>query len=521
MSAGKHSGAPGYIPSVLRAILLLLLLAGPAAAQGSPFIPLDHPLLPLAEYLIARGDVADPSPMVRPFRRLDLLAAIAHAQLDPATPSGRLAAELTRAFAEPADENWFRLEGAVGADGFSRARRDLFRPAGDGGVRPFITGEMTGRFGPLVLVTRPMAENRLKLDPDWAGATIQQRKNQAYRFADAYLAAQWTHARLFFGQTERNWGPSGAGAAGLSIANAGYPRTDLGFDVVFRRLQFSVVGTQLTDMTGSDGKNHHRYLMAHRLNVRATKRLDLAFWETAILAGADQTFDPNFQNAMVLFSFPLQLGLRDNRNTILGGDLGWRAGRALRIEAQAMIDDRWRHKADPTGTGEVAHPGRWAMTVGATGALGRSLGWRSRFEVVNSLAYRTADSAESFLDRGVGIGPQFPDHWALEAGLSIPVRRTWLVTPLVTVLRQGAGRIDQPFPAGQALTDTPELLIGPVATTIRLGGDLSGQAGPLRLTATGGYFHTTNAGQLAGVTSNRFEARLRVTVGAGFQGVVR
>ncbi|MBL8986021.1 MAG: hypothetical protein JNJ80_07110, partial [Gemmatimonadetes bacterium] len=62
-------------------LVLLLAAAGPLAAQGSPFVPLDHPLLPLAEYLIARGDVADPSPMIRPFRRADLIRAIEAAQL--------------------------------------------------------------------------------------------------------------------------------------------------------------------------------------------------------------------------------------------------------------------------------------------------------------------------------------------------------------------------------------------------------------------------------------------------------
>jgi hypothetical protein len=506
---------------VRRPLILLVFLAAPLAGQSSPFIPLDHPLLPLAEHLIARGDLADPTPMIRPFRRADLIAAIDRARLDPATPSGRIAARLRRALADPPGDNWFRIEPMAGIDGFTRGRRDLFRPAGAGGIRPFISVDLAGRFGPILLVSRPTAENRLKLDPDWAGSSIQLAKRQAYRFADAYLAAEWRHLRLFFGQMDRNWGPSGVGALGLSIAEAGYPRTDAAFDLIFDRVQIDVLGTRLTDMVGPDGRAHHRYFMAHRLNIRPTKRLDLAIWETGVLAGADQAFDPNFANPLLLFSFPAQFGLPDNRNTIIGGDLGWRVGRSARIQAQAMIDDLWRHRADPSGTGEPAHPGRWAATLAASGALGPALGWRARLGVVSSLAYRTIDSAESFLDRGVGIGPQFPDHWALEAGLTVPVRSGWLVTPLVTLLRQGEGRIDTPFPTGRSLTDTPELLIGTVATTVRIGGDIAGQAGPFRFTGTGGYFHTANPDQVPGRSRNRFEARVRLTLGFATHGAVQ
>src|SRR5262249_26276424 len=156
---------------------------------------------------------------------------------------------------------------------------------------------------------------------------LQRRKTQAYRFIDGYLSAQWKHVRLFYGQMDRNWGP--AGSLGLSIANYAYPRSDVGLDLVFDRLQFSVVGTQVSDMVSIDGTTNKRYFMAHRLNVKVTKRLDLALWETGLLAGTNQSFDPAFRNPMVLWLFPIQFGEPDNRNSILGGDLRWRVGRVL------------------------------------------------------------------------------------------------------------------------------------------------------------------------------------------------
>jgi len=500
-------------------LVLLLAAAGPLAAQGSPFVPLDHPLLPLAEYLIARGDVADPSPMIRPFRRADLIRAIEAAQLDPASPSGRIAASLRAAWSDPADPNWVRVAPRAGLDAFTSARRDLLHPAGDDGARFYADLALEGRFGPLVLVSRPAAENRLKGDPDWAGAGLQRRKSQAYRFVEGYLAAQFEHARLFFGQMDRNWGP--VGALGLSVANAAYPRTDLGLSVVFRDLQFDVVAAGLTPMKASDGSIPDRLFLAHRLNVRVTRRLDLALWETGVLTGSAESPDLAFTNPMVLLSFPIQLGRADDRNAIIGGDLSWRIPGGIRVQGQAMIDDRWRRKADPQGTGEPAHPGRWALSGVLAGPLGGGAAWRASLGVISSLAYRTIDSTESFLDRGLGIGPTFPDQVTAGAAVQIPVRGRWLVTPDVVLLTQGEGRLDAPFPTGAALTATPELFLGRKATTLRLGATVSGGTERFQVDATGGYHHTTTADHVAGRTRTRFEGRLRVTVGLSRQGAIR
>ena len=506
----KDSRSAHYIPAV-RLPLLLLILALPLAAQSSPYVPLDHPLLPAAEFLIARGDIDDPSPMIRPFRRSDLLRVLGHAELDPNTPSGRVAAELVKAFTEPPGDHWIRVSPRLGVDGFSRARRDLFHPAGDGGVRPYLESSFELRSGPLVLMSRAAAENRLKLDPDWPGTTFQNTKSQAYRFIDAYIAGQWKHGRLFFGQMDRNWGPPGS--AGLSIANQGYPRTDLAFDIVFRDLMFSAVATQLTEMKSTDGSVHKRYFAAHRLNVRLTHRLNIALWETAVLTGPNRSFQQGLANTMILFSFPAQQGMADDRNTILGGDLTWRPAQRLLLQGQAMVDDMWRRKADPNGTGEPVHPGRWAATMVGSGALGNRLSWRAHLAVVNALAYRTVDSAKNFVDRGLGIGPQFPDNLSLGLGVGVPVGKSWLVTPDLTLFKQGEGRLDQPFPLGASLTATPELFQGTVESTWRLGARVSGGLGAFQLLGDGGWHHVTNLNHIVGASRSRFEARLRATIG--------
>src|SRR5437867_1200204 len=170
------------MPRPLWLFILTVCLPRPCSGQASPYIPLDHPLLPLIESLIARGDLPDPSPMIRPFRRSDLLRAIDSAGLDSTSSSGRIAAELRARFADRTNEAWWRLAPRLGAQGFTHARRDLLHPGGDGGVRGYGDLALEGRFGSLILASRLAAENRLKLDPDWSGAEIQRRKREACRF---------------------------------------------------------------------------------------------------------------------------------------------------------------------------------------------------------------------------------------------------------------------------------------------------------------------------------------------------
>src|SRR3954449_9982028 len=142
---------------VLRAAALVCGVLVPArlAAQGSPYLPLDDPRLPLLEHLIARGDVADPSPQVRPFRWADAARVLAAADTAGA-PARDLVAALHRGFEVPAGDRW-RLAARGGAQAFSHVRRDVLHPLGPDGVRPYadFTGEAT--MGPIVLVSRPAA----------------------------------------------------------------------------------------------------------------------------------------------------------------------------------------------------------------------------------------------------------------------------------------------------------------------------------------------------------------------------
>ncbi|MGH7579840.1 MAG: hypothetical protein ACREM9_06690, partial [Gemmatimonadales bacterium] len=138
---------------LLAAVLLGALAPVRGAAQSSPYLPLDDPRLPQLEYLIARGDIADPSPMVRPFRRADALRVLAGADTNEATAA--LIQHLRQELEEPSDSIGWRAGVRVGGQAYSHIRRDLLHPLGPDGLRPY--GELLGEasIGPFTLVSRP------------------------------------------------------------------------------------------------------------------------------------------------------------------------------------------------------------------------------------------------------------------------------------------------------------------------------------------------------------------------------
>jgi hypothetical protein len=122
----------------------------------------------------------------------------------------------------------------------------------------------------------------------------------------------------------------------------------------------------------------------------------------------------------------------------------------------------------------------------------------------------------------VGLGRNFADMDQLSALATVPVGNRWLLTPELTVLRQGEGEIDDPFPATPAEAgELPQLFIGVVERTYRAAVGVSGRQGPLDLRASAGVHHVVNADHQEGRTVNRFEGRLQATLGVSRGGALR
>ncbi len=488
--------------------------AAPVAAQdpaqpASPYVALDDPRLPLLEYLIARGDIADPSPMVRPFRRADAVRA-----LDSATAAGdpAVVASLRASFADPAGTNAWRVAARGGAQGYSHARRDVLHPRGAARVRPYadVAGELIA--GNVVLVSRLAQEPRVVDDPEWPG---RRDLTLAWRMIEAYGSAQFRYGSLYYGLMDRNWGP--VGLPGIGLSDYGYPRTELGVEVGAGGIRVAALASSLRDQRDSLGQVVHRYFFAHRLGVRVTDRLHVALWETTVLSGVDRDFDGRYRNPLSLLLLTNQYGLGADGNVMIGLDARWRVARHATLEAQIALDDLTYENT----TGATRYPSRYALTVTGSGALGARLSWRAFYTRATSLAFRTLDPFENFTDAGVGLGRNFDDQDQLTLRVSRPLGVRWLFTPELTLLRQGEGRLDLPFPATDLDAGrTPEIFIGTVERTWRAGLNVSGREGPLDLRADLGLHHVTNAGNEPGRTMNRFEGRFQATLGIAKRGVL-
>jgi hypothetical protein len=497
--------------ALLAAVLLGALAPVRGAAQSSPYLPLDDPRLPLLEHLIARGDIADPSPMVRPFRRADAFRVLSGADTSGESTAA-LIRQLRTELGEPADSQRWMVGVRVGVQAYSHIRRDLLHPLGPDGVRPY--GELTGEavLGPFALVSRPAAEPRITDDPEWPG---RRDLDLAWRMAEGYLSAQFKYGGVFYGQMDRNWGP--VGIEGIGLSDYGYGDTELGFEIGVDAVRLAGLARSLEDARDSTGARIHRYFFAHRLGVRVSDRLRLGLWETTVLAGADREFDGRYRNPLSLLLLANQYGLGADGNVLFGLDGHYRVGKGTTVEAQLGIDDLQYENT----SGEDRYPNRWAFTLAAHGPLGSRLAWRGLYTQASSLAFRTLDPFENLTDGGTGLGRNFADMDRVTLTVSVPAGTRWLVTPELTLQRQGEGDINDPFPAspGEA-GGIPQLFIGTVERTWRAAVALSGRQGPLDLRATAGLHHVVNAGHLEGNTENRFVGRLQATLGLSRRGVI-
>jgi hypothetical protein len=502
---------PRTFPTLAAAVVLAGVLAPPCVrAQASPFLPLDDPRLPLLEHLIERGDIEDPSPMVRPFRRADALRVLAQADTGGAA---RLVAALRAALEEvPGGQSW-RVAARGGAQAYSHIRRDVLHPLGPDGARPYadFTGEAV--FGPFALESRLAAEPRIVDDPEWPG---RKDLTLAWRFPDAYLSAQFRYGSVFYGQMDRNWGP--VGLPGIGLSNYSYPQVEAGFRLGTRTLELEALARSLYDARDSLGNVVHRYFFAHRASVRPSDRFRVGLWETTVLAGVDRQFDGRYRNPLTMLLFANQYGLGADGNVLIGADAHWRVRGRTTLEAQLGIDDLQYENTSGAGR----YPNRWAFTVAGFGPLGRALGWRAYYTQASSLAFRTLDAFENFTDAGVGLGRNFDDMDQLSVTVSVPRGTRWLLTPELTLLRQGQGRINDPFPTSpQEAGQLPQLFIGVVERTWRAALDLRGTEGPLDLSLNAGLHHVVNADHQEGRTVDRFEGRFQATIGLSRQGVLR
>ena len=441
-------------------LALLLLPAGAAAQEASPYLPISHWAMPYIEHLIAAGRIADPSPLSRPFKVEQITRALDG--VDSAVVTGaewsvvrQIRKELERRMRGPSS----RLDLDVSTRASSHARRDPLREAGPGHATYAGSAGLTLYFGHAVLVAHPYIDTRLKYDPDWYG---KKDRVIAGRNAEAYVSAQFGMGEIFFGSLDRNWGPPDV--QGLLLSDSPYGFDHLAIALGTDGLRLEGLATQLNDMVDSTGATHNRYMVQHRLLIHPPGRWTVAAWEGSVLSGVNRQLEPwylNLLNPGIL----TQWNTNTNVNSFVGLDLSRRA--SVTVFAQAMLDDI---QVDRKAAAD-RKPASYGLTLGARGRVPHSSGaWRLFYTQVANLTYRNEDDTQVPIYFGLGTGRNFSDYDQLSLKLSfvLPAARPALLEPEVTLLRQGQGDLHLPHPPVTAYDSTATFLQGIVTRTVRL-----------------------------------------------------
>jgi hypothetical protein len=483
--------------------------AAPLVSQtAAPYVPLSYWGTPYVEHLIAAGKMVDPSPLTRPFRSDDLLRALE--AMDSTTlrrGEWSVVRAMRRDLRRHENGPWGQVDADVGAAAATTSLRDPLEldrgvpSKADTVARGFVSGglALTLGLGPVVAVTHPLFDTRLKYDPDWFG---KKDRAIAGRMAESYLSAQWGFGEVFFGRMDRNWGPSVT--QGVLLSDDPYGLDHLGITVGTTAIQLQAIATQLDSRTDSTGAIVRRFMVQHRLWVRPPGRWTVALWEGSVLSGADRTLEPWYLNILNLGILE-QLNTGTNVNSFVGVDLE-RRGAAATLFAQGMLDDIQVDRKTTTDQ----KPTSWALTVGAKGGVAGAA-WTLFYTQVANLTYRNEDNFQVPLYHGLGTGRNFSDYDQATLRVSAVGPGGVLVAPEVTVLRQGEGDPRLPHPAPVDYPTTASLFQGVVERTVRLALGVDWRAGPVTLSADGGAHLVTNDGHVAGRTATRFVGAVQVS----------
>src|SRR5258706_10290545 len=464
------------LPSVAFFSVVFLVPSVASSQEASPYLPLSHWSVPFIEHLITAGRIADPTPLTRPFRTDQVLRALDAVDSTTVTRAEWAAVrQLRRVLRRQERGPPAGLDGHAGIGASSHARRDPLREAGVGHGTFSGGAALRLYLGPVVFVSHPYLDTRLKYDPDWYG---KEDRVIAGRFDEAYISAQFTNADLFFGSLDRNWGPSAL--QGLLLSDSPYAPDHFALSIGTTGVRVEGVATQLNDLTDTTGAAVHRYMVQHRLWIRPPGRWTLALWEGSVLSGVGRELEPwyvNFASLGVL----AQVNTKTNVNSFLGFDVQRQA--RVTLFAQAMLDDI---QVDRKSAAD-RKPSSYGLTVGAqVGIPHAAAAWTFFYTPLANLTYRNEDNFQTPIYFGLGTGRNFSDYDQTSLKLSFLPASQILVQPEITLLRQGEGDLHLPHPAVSAYPATPVFLAGVVERTLRLAAGAPSPRGPAALSGAAG-----------------------------------
>ena len=518
---------------MIRLFCLFVLLVGPGLtagvqAQQNRLLPVDDWSYDYITRLQRRGHLLELNPTSSPYRRGDVLDALARIDSTVLNASEKHWVDLLERALKPVrkedDEVALGYMFQAGARTINSDRLDVVRPLGD--TLNFFWGgtlaQVYADAGPVVAEVGFWQNRYYEDDPDGLDTALRF----LIRSENTYVGF---HSRLFSayaGRWSNHWSVPGEPSTLLSHN----PRSQ---DQVALRLggaRFSVTGllSELDSIT-EDGRftgrvaddsvrvgNRRRYLAAHRWDWRPSRHFMLRAMESVLYSGPNTGVSLKYLNPLHPFTFVVDNRPKNEENNGFVTGLVWAQLQRLTLHGQLMIDDFNARGESGNETLTFAFVGSMVYALPRMD-LGGTLA------VVTARAYNTPQPEGKYIYLLRGLATQFSDFVHASAFADVyldDVVPGLRLTPRLDLLAQGERDIRQGFPANDEPLDN--LLDGTVTRTIRPAVQVVYQPSPWWwIRFDGGVNVTSNLDNIEGQDETRFvgllEVGLRLVVDRAFR----
>jgi hypothetical protein len=449
--------------------------AGGAASYGSAYLSLGHWAYDYIDLLIARGRITSLPPLVRPYRRIDVAAAVLEAEAEgqlsrsemtwTAVLQEELAEEVERLRGQRTQGVGMGGEFAVGAHAMTHTHRDPLRPEGEEKLFYTMRLDVRGEAPMVAGAVRARWDNHYLNDPQFPdGRVIERRQCDpfvqecAYRSEEAYVELQLPYVRLSFGRLYRNWGLWTQD--GLLLGDYAYSYDHVGYRFGSDRIALSGLYAPLGDFGGDTA----RHFASHRFDWMIRDNLAVAIGESVVYGGVNRRIDFNLTNPLGLWEIS---GSPEGteRNSLGMIEAWWRIFEDLVTYGAFMVDN--------TSVGDEGRSEGFSQYAGALGiqlpTLTPSFALKADLTVVSSLAYRSRVARwEYYAVDNLGLAQDKTDVIviALQGDWHLASPSRLLLQPRLDLMWKGEDDLTDDWP-DDAFTGHERILVGTVEQTIR------------------------------------------------------
>jgi len=326
--------------------------------------------------------------------------------------------------------------------------------------------------------------------------------------------------RVLFGRDFLKWGPGTTGQ--LYFSDAAQPLNQFSFRYRNRWLQYTFVTAQLENVGLPDSLRRqfqtgvaHRFLSAHRLDIRFKNRIYFGISEGVLYGGPDEYLNFAYLNPMVFYHGE-QLNKSGSGNTMGSVDISVYPGWKSKWYGTLLIDDIQLEKTGP-GDLEPNEIG-WLMGVRKAdlfGIAGLNLG--GEYVRITNRTYKTAHPWEWWEYRNKPLGYVLGsdlDHFMVQT--SYWSAKNFIATVQWHRIRRGEGRLSRPwdqpwFSHSLAEGYHEKFPTGVVETTHRINGSVRYfYCTNLQLLAQLSYESRRNVGNVSGIHETGWSGKVGI-----------